>query len=362
MNVKSRLVEISLVCLIACAITGCGGAPSQGEQSSAPRAFPVQVEVISAVPVDQADQYVSTIQSRRSATINPQVDGNLVSIQARSGDRVRAGQVMMEIDSAKQDATVASARATEQQKLAVFQYNQTEVERQRKLFDEGVTSRDALDQAEQAFRNSQADYESARATTLSQEKELGYYRIAAPFDGIVGDIPVHLGDYVSSSTLLTTVDANKDLEAYIYVPTELSPRLRKGLAVEIDDNSGKLIERTAIDFISPQVNNPLQGVLVKAPVHSQQLRTLQLVQARIVWSTAPVPVVPVLAVTRLGGQTFVYVAEGHDGKYVAKQRPISIGDTVGNNYAVLNGLSGGEKVIVSGTQFLTDGAPVQPLS
>ena len=117
------------------------------------QALPVQTETISLAPVPQYDEYVSTIKSRRSATINPQVDGNLVKIYAHSGEHVRAGQVLMEIDPAKQEATVASANSTEQQKLAVFEYNKIEVERQRKLFQEGVTSRDALDQAEQAYKN-----------------------------------------------------------------------------------------------------------------------------------------------------------------------------------------------------------------
>ena len=79
------------------------------------------------------------------------------------------------------------------------------------------------------------------------------------------------------------------------------------------------------------------------------------------WTTSSIPVVPVLAVIRLGGQTFVYVATNQDGKYFARQRPITVGDTVGNDYAVLGGLKNGEKVLVSGTQFLIDGAPVQPL-
>ncbi len=70
---------------------------------------------------------------------------------------------------------------------------------------------------------------------------------------------------------------------------------------------------------------------------------------------------PVRAVTRLGGQTFVYVAQGDNGKFVAKQRAVTLGDTIGNNYAVEAGLNNGDKVIVSGTQFLVDGAPVQPL-
>jgi RND family efflux transporter MFP subunit len=344
-----------LLLLSACA--------KQVAPAPAMQALPVQTETIAAAAVPQYDEYVSTIKSRRSATISPQVDGNLTKIYVRSGERVRAGQLLMDIDPAKQEATVSSSHATEQQKRAVFEYNQIEVERQRKLFEQGVTSRDAFDQAEQSYKNSEADYRSAVATTQSQQKQLGYYHIAAPFDGIVGDVPVHLGDYVSATTMLTTVDENRDLEAYIFIPTERVSQIRKGLPVVILDNQENVLEHTAIDFISPQVDNGLQGILAKAPVHADlgKLRNLQQIKARVVWTTSSIPVVPVLAVIRLGGQTFVYVATNQDGKYFARQRPITVGDTVGNDYAVLGGLKNGEKVIVSGTQFLIDGAPVQPL-
>ena len=352
----ARLLPVALLALTACA--------KPAPPPPAMQAMPVQVDTVAAASVPQYDEYVSTIRSRRSATMNPQVDGNLVKINVHSGEHVRAGQSLMEIDPAKQEATLASAKSTEQQKLAVFQYNKIEVERQRKLFEQGVTSRDAFDQAEQAYKNSQADYESSVATTKSQNKQLGYYRILAPFDGVVGDIPVHLGDYVSATTMLTTVDENRDLEAYIYIPTERLSRIRKGLPVVILDNQENELQRTAIDFISPQVNDQLQGILAKAPVKPDlaKVRNLQQVTARVIWASTAIPVVPVLAVTRLGGQTFVYVATNQDGKYFARQRPITVGDTVGNNYAVLSGLQNGEKVIISGTQFLVDGAPVQPLT
>lgn len=350
--------------LFASLLTACSK-PAQsagaGSQAGGPNALPVQTEVVEPQPVPRADEYVSTIKSRRSATINPRVSGNLISINVHSGDRVKAGQLLMTIDPVQQEATVQSLKATEQQKLAVYQYNQVEVERQRKLYAGGVTSRDALDQAEQAYRNSKADYEAAVSSRQAGEKELGFYSIRAPFDGIVGDVPVHVGDYVSPSTMLTTVDENKDLEAYIYIPTERAHEVRPGLSVDILDNSGNQIERTTIDFVSPQVDDQLQGILAKARVHSPRLRTEQLVKAKVIWSTAPAPTVPVLAVTRIGGQTFVYVAQGENGKYVAKQRAVKLGDTIGNNYAVESGLSNGDKVIVSGIQFLVDGAPVQPL-
>lgn len=356
------LLPLLSIPLVAMAVaTGCNKAP-QRPAGPAMQAMPVQTITVAAIPVPQSDEYVATIKSRRSATIDPQVDGNLTRILVHSGDHVQAGQLMMQIDPSKQEATVAAQAATEQQKLAVYKYNQLQVDRERKLFAEGIISKDALDQAEQAYSNSKADYESASASRQEQEKQLGYYRVTAPFDGIVGDIPVHVGDYVTPSTMLTTVDENKDLEAYIYIPTERASEVRRGLGVEILDNNGKPIENTSIDFISPQVQDQLQGILVKAPVRSPVLRNEQLVKARVIWGMTPRPVVPVLAVTRLGGQAFVYVA--HDtgnGKYVAHQQAITLGDTVGNNYAVLSGLQNGEKVIVSGTQFLADGMPVMPL-
>lgn len=351
----------SLSLLLSFTVTACKQAGPAAQ--AAPQALPVQTLTVSASPVPLSDEYVATIKSRRSATLNPQVDGNLTAILVHSGERVNAGQKLMEIDPERQKATVQSQAATEHQKLAVYQYNQTEVERQRKLFAAGVTSRDTLDQAEQAYANSKADYESSVASRVTQEKQLGYYSIVAPFDGIVGDVPVHVGDYVSGTTLLTTVDENRDLEAYIYIPTERASEIRRGLPVDILDNNEKLIERTAIDFISPQVDNQLQGILVKAPVHSEQavVRTAQLVKARVVWNTTQIPLIPVLAITRLGGQAFVYVAQDKGGKYFAHQVAVNLGDPVGNSYAVLGGLQNGEKLIVSGTQFLVEGVPVQPL-
>ncbi len=353
------------VVLSASALASGGLVACQKAESAPPppRALPVQTVQITPEPVPQFDEYVATIKSRRSATLNPQVDGNLIQILVHSGDHVKAGQLLMVIDPAKQEATVASQAATEKQKLAVYEYNQKEVERQRKLYAAGVTSLDTEQQADQAYANAKADYEAAVASRVTQEKQLDYYKIRAPFDGIVGDIPPRQGDYVSATTLLTTVDENRDLEAYIYIPAERAAQVRQGLGVDILDNNEQLIEHTAIDFISPQVDNQLQGILAKAPVHSVEasVRTAQLVKARVIWSVKPLPVVPVLAVTRLGGQTFVYVAQNDNGKFVAKQRAVTLGDTVGNDYAVESGLNSGDKVIVSGTQLLVDGAPVQPL-
>jgi len=362
---KFKTLAITLLAvLMAFAVLGSSGCSNTEAKQPAAQALPVKTETISLAPVPRVDEYVATVKSRRSASIQPQVDGSLTRILVKSGDHVRAGQVLMTIDPLKQQATVDQQRSTEAQKKAIYDYNQQDVERQRGLYQAGVTSKQSYDQAVQAFENSKADWESSTHGRITQERQLSYYNLTAPFSGVVGDIPVHIGDYVSPQTLLTTVDENAELEAYVYIPTEQSSNIRMGLPVQIVTSRGELIESTNINFVSQQVDNSLQGILVKAPIHASldKFRNAQLVKARVVWSTAPTPTVPVLAVTRIGGQSFVYVATQADKGFVAKQRAVTLGDTVGNDYAVNGGLKPGEKVIVSGTQFLIDGAPIQPIS
>jgi RND family efflux transporter MFP subunit len=348
--------------LLVLAATSCQKKPA-GPEAGGMQAMPVQTVTVALAPVPQSSEYVATIKSRRSATIQPQVDGRLTQILVRSGDHVKAGQGLMKIDPQHQVATVASARATERQKKALYDYNVSEIERQRKLFEAGITSRDIYEQAQQSFGNTKADYESAVELRKTQEEQLAYYTIRAPFEGVTGDIPVHVGDYVAPATVLTTVDENKELEAYIYVPTERAGQARLGLDVELMDNAGKLIEKTKINFLSPQVDSTLQGILVKAPVHAtpEALRNAQMIKARVIWSTTPMAVIPVLAVTRQGGQSFVFVARQQGGHTMAVQTAVTLGDTVGNNYSVSSGLNAGDKVIVSSTQFLVNGMPVMPM-
>jgi RND family efflux transporter MFP subunit len=364
MAYRKKPAIIFLVSLLSATVLIASGCSRTEAKQPAPQPLPVKTETIQLSPVPQVDEYVSTVKSRRSASIQPQVDGSLTRILVKSGDHVNAGQVLMTIDPLKQQATVDQQRSTEAQKKATLDYNRHELDRQQQLYESGVSSKQDYELAVQAYENSKADWESSTAARVTQQRQLAYYNLTAPFDGIVGDVPVHIGDYVSQQTLLTTVDENAELEAYIYIPTERAGDIRMNLPIEIITSRGELIESTKVNFISQQVDNSIQGILVKAPIHASldKFRNAQLVKARVVWSSVPAPTVPVLAVTRIGGQSFVYVATQADQGTVAKQRAVTLGDTIGNEYAVTGGLKPGEKVITSGIQFLIDGAPVQPIS
>jgi RND family efflux transporter MFP subunit len=176
---------------------------------------------------------------------------------------------------------------------------------------------------------------------------------------------VRVGDRVAVTTPLTTVDKPGSLEVYVYVPIEHSSQLKMNLPVQVLGGEGKVLADSRVSFISPEVDNTTQTVLVKARIANgnDALRQSQFIRARIVWGTHQNPQVPILAVSRLAGQYFAFVAEPQTGgSYVARQKPLKIGQTVGNDYEVQDGIKPGDKVIVSGTQFLMDGAPVVPQS
>lgn len=325
-------------------------------------AIPVKVEVARLVPVNETTEYVATLKSRDAAVIMPQVEGQITDIYVHSGDHVSRDTVLMQVDPTKQQATVNSQEQSRAAQEANLAWAKQQYARISALAAAGVVSKQDLDQAKSNLDNAQAQLHSMDAQVQEQQVQLHYYRVTAATSGIVGDIPVRVGDRVTNTTVLTTVDQPGSLEAYVYVPVERSSQLKINMPVQIVDSAGNPVADSRISFISPEVDNTTQTVLVKARIanNEDQLRHLQFIRARVIWGTHQGPVVPVLAVSRIGGQYFVFVAEDQNGKLVAHQKPLRIGDMVGNDYVVLDGIKPGDKVIVSGMQFLVDGAPVTP--
>jgi RND family efflux transporter MFP subunit len=356
--VASLLMSLVLITLA----TACSGNSVNGAAPQPDSAVPVKIQVAQSVPISDTTEYVATLKSRDSAVIMPQVEGQITDIYVHSGDRVSPGTILMQIDPTKQQATVNSqenGRAAQEANLA---YAQQQYNRVSALAAAGVVARQDLDQAKSALDTAQAQLKSLDAQVQEQQVQLHYYRVAAPSTGIVGDIPVHVGDRVTTTTTLTSVDKPGSLEAYVYIPVERSPQLKANMAVQIVNGSGEAMADSRVTFISPQVDNTTQTVLIKSRIANNEgrLRNLQFIRARVIWGTHQGPVVPVVAVSRVGGQYFAFVAENENGKLVAHQKALRLGEMNGNDYVVLDGIKPGDKIIVSGVQFLVDGATVAP--
>jgi RND family efflux transporter MFP subunit len=358
-QVRGRVGALALMGALALA-AGCGktsaGDPAAG---GAPQAMPVQVKVAQAQSIPDVTEYLSVLKSRHSATINPHVEGYITKIFVKSGDHVTAGTPLVQIDPLKQQAAVSSQEGARAAQEANLRYAQIQLDRERKLYAAGVVPKADVDNAQTNYDAATAQLKALSEQVNQQQVELRYYRVAAPMDGIVGDIPVRMGDRVAVTTLLTTVDEQGPLEAYIYVPADRARNLQLGLPVHLVDEAGNKVADTRISFLSPQVDTETQTVLAKALLENPRgLRVAQQVRAQVVWSTHEGTVIPILAVTRVSGQFFAFLAVNDGKNTVARQKLLKVGDTLGNDYAVLEGIKPGDHIITSGLQFLQDGVPV----
>src|SRR6266404_9369 len=311
------LIPPSFLSILLLLTTACSG--NKGAQASAPQAMPVQVKTAQPAKVNDTTEYVETLKSRDTAVIMPQVEGIITQIFVHSGQHVGAGASLIQIDPSKQQATLKNQEDARAAQLAQVKWAQQNYERVSGLANAGVVSKQELDQARATLDAAEAQLQSLEAQVREQQVQLHYYQVVAPRAGIVGDVPVRVGDRVLTTTTLTTVDRPGSLEAYIYVPIEKSAQLKMNLPVQIVDASGNMLATSRITFISPQVDTTTQSVLAKATIANSKdsLRTAQFIRARVIWGSQEKPVVPVVAVSRIGGLYFAFVAEADQkGGYV----------------------------------------------
>jgi len=351
-----------LALAVAAFTTACGrqqAAAPQAAATQAPPAAQVKTLILRSTEIPSSSEYVGTLKSRRSIDLNPQVDGQVTEIFVKSGDVIKAGAPVMQIDPLKQEATLSGQEAARAAQVANVQLAQTNWDRVKQLYDAGVVSRQVLDQVQSSLDSAKEQLKYLDQQVSAQQVQLRYYRVVAPTDGMIGDIPVRVGDRVTPATLLTTMDQPGSLELYVNVPVERSRELRPGIRVQLLDSAGSVQAESRIDFISPQVSTDTQSVLAKATLENSSgtLRTSQFARTRVIWGVRQGATLPVLAVSRINGQFFVWVVEG-GASPVARQKLVRLGELIGNEYPVLEGVKAGDHVIVEGGQNLLDGAPV----
>jgi RND family efflux transporter MFP subunit len=352
-------IELSGAALACAAAAACGNAPSAQSSSQMPPAL-VQVAIVKSVPLQEASEYVATLQSLSSTSIKPEVSGEVTRIYVKSGDRVTPGMPLFQIDPLRQEASVSSQDSARVAQEAATNFAKQQLERARTLSAAGAISSQELEQAQANYDAAAAQLASLNARVQQERVTLKYYEVRAPVPGAVGDVPVRVGAHVTSDTVLTTVDQNTNLEVYVPVPLERSGDLKLGMPLEVLDGQGAVLGRTTVSFISPRVDDGTQSVLVKGRLAGDgRLRTSQYVRARLVWRSADGLAIPLLSVIRVNGQPFVFIAENRNGHPVAAQRQVAVGPIVGNDIVVTGGLTAGERVVVSGVQKLADGVPIR---
>ncbi|GMU02501.1 efflux RND transporter periplasmic adaptor subunit [Corallococcus caeni] len=340
-----------------------GGGPQAGQQSQgAGKPTPVQVLAVEPGPVRDTREYVGTLISRSSITVVPQVAGYIQKIPATPGQKVKAGDVLLVVDPRQEQANLRATQAQKASALANREFARKTRERSAQLLKEGLVSRQDYEQAVAQAAQSEAQAQAAEAQIQNQQVQLGFFNVSAPFDGIVGDIPVKLGDYVTPQTALTILDQSRSLDLSVQVPVDQAARVKVGVTpLEVLNEDGEPIIRAPAFFVASTPAPNTQLVEVQATFENTVgLRAGQLVRAQLVYDVRDALKMPTTAVTRQGSQSFAMVVGEGDAGTVVKRQPVTLGLVEGNDYEVLKGLDAGTQVIISGVQQLRDGMPIQP--
>ena len=322
-----------------------------------------------------------------------------VNIQRANLSNAEAELRAVEAEVASAEAAVEQSQADLREQEAELNLAQANLERTKFLVKQGAQSQQDLDDRTKDLNAAQAQTDALLAAlnssqkTLNASKErvnsnrsaiareqaalkqaetrvgiatnnLDFNRIVAPIDGAIGNILPKVGDYVDVGEQITSITQDDALELNIGVPLEQASRLELGLPVEIIDRQGKAIAKSNVSFISPRTDRSSQAILIKAPFNNNgKLKDDSFARARIIWSEQPGILIPTEAVSRIAGNTFVFVVretEQKDGTtaLVAEQRPVTLGAIQGQSYQVISGLKSGERLITSGILNLADGTSI----
>ncbi|MBD2440758.1 efflux RND transporter periplasmic adaptor subunit [Nostoc sp. FACHB-110] len=383
---------------------------SQGQVVIRLQSDDAQAQLLQAkAALEQAQARLAELKAGSRSEEIAQARAQLAQAQARLRD-AQAGaqpeeiaQAEAQINSAKSDLELAKSRAQRYAQLqkegavsqdalegylkeqssaeAALVVAQRRLEQLRKARGSDISELEAaLEQQRQNLRQlengarpeeiaqARSQVTQAAAQVQAAQVQLQYTNVRAPFTGVVGDIPVRVGEFVSKADNLTTLTRNDSLELNISVPLNQGKQLRLGLPIQMLNDQGQATATGKISFIAPNANANSQTVLAKATFGNgnRQLLNRQLVQTKVIWNERPGILIPVTAVSRLGGESFVFVAQAPENpkpgapSLVAMQKAIKLGAIEGNNYQVLEGLKAGDKIVVSGILNLTNGAPISP--
>jgi RND family efflux transporter MFP subunit len=334
----------------------CG---DEKEKAAAPPPRKIEVVKLIPEPLRITGEYVGSLLSRTSVHVLPQVAGYVREIHVKPGQKVAAGAALLEIDARDENAALSSAAAEARSALAQRDLARQSLKRAEALHKQGLAPTQEVDQRRADLAAAEAAVRATSASVSQKRVALSRRTISAAVPGVLGDVNVRVGDYVTATTPLTSIAQADALELTVAVSAARARGLATGAPVEVLGDDGGVLISTKASYVAPEADPQTQLVEVKATFENTAgLRPSELVRARVVFSTDQALQVPVLAVQRQAGEAFAFVAVTKEGKLVLERRLIQVGGLHERGYLVKGGLVAGDQIAVAPLHALKDGMAV----
>jgi len=374
MGLTQPTVYLLLLSFLSLALVQC-----KGETASAPPPPLIKVEVADVIQKDVPihSEWVGTTDGMVNAVIRAQVTGYLMKRPYTEGAFVKKGDLLFELDSSKFKAAFDQAQGDLAKAQAQFIKTKQDVERDTPLAQQGAISQKELDDSIQYHAAAKGNVAAAKAAVESAKLNLGWTKITAPIDGVVGIAKAQIGDLIdvnSELTSMSTVDPIKvyfpiSEQEYLNASEKVQERYKerekgeeyKGAALELILGGEQVYpHRGQFYLVDRQVDVKTGTIRVAAtfPNPNNVLRPGQFARVRAVTKTrAKALLVPQRAVTEMQGSYQVAVVTPENKVDI---RPIKVGERTGNLWIIDQGLKPGERVVVEGLQKVKAGITVEP--
>lgn len=372
---RSSIYRISAGTALALALTGCSGTKHETEKKEA--ASPVVVKGVSLETVKTASlpetlEVAGTVRSRTSAVVSARVPGTIILLKVREGERVKKGQLLVQLDARENQATAAAADAgLDESRRALEETHARKTladatfERYNRLFKEQAVSRQEFEVkqtekelAAQGVARAEARLRQAREGAQAAGTLAGYTRIVAPISGIITARQADLGSTAFPAQPLMTIEDEGSYQLELSVPESIAPKVRPGTPVQVSLDALNISFTARIAEIVPAADPASRTFIAKVGLSQKGLTSGMFGRGAISLGTVVNGLlVPMKAIVERGALTSVWVA---DNANIARLRLVKTGKSVGDRVEILAGLSDGERVAVIGVEKISEGSKIEP--
>ncbi len=356
---KRQSVSVVIAIGAAAVLSACSKAPALPEEIR-----PVRTIIAQPGPVDAGNVYAGEVRPRYESSLGFRVGGKLSSRLVNVGDTVKSGQVLARLDPADLSLNEASSRASVAAQQAQFAVEKADLERYRKLLDQGFVSKGEYDRQETKFKAAEAQLASVRAQARVSTNQTGYAELRADHDGTITAVEAETGQVVSAGQTVARLAWSGEMEVAANIPEHLIKDLHVGQPVQVSlwtadgrTYAGKLRELSG----SADAATRTYAARVSIDRTPPEMKFGMTASVRIAHGESPELIhLPLTSWIEHEGSQGVWVFDSAAG--VVNFRPVRAAGMSGNEVLVADGVKPGEIVVTAGAALLKAGQRVKPLA